>query len=682
MVLPVRPPFAWKLGTPEDRNQGGIVGLIWADSVLPYSVNPPTVPVPSEPPPDPPDPAEWWTQPPPVHGQFEGWVRNFLASGGTGAPNFPNSRHLGPEDNRIFNCVIPFIQGLTVSENAPRRVSNVEKELDGTFSLTLNPADGPNVDHPEKVKWPFGATDQLAIQFIEFYLEHFIDPTSTSVIIALPVREVMNYVGQPADPSLQPTPDETNGALAIVEFVWAVMTKCKELGIEIFGWYLIDEPDFLILNYWISAKRVGRLRRLVREAEYAWRIASPDDVPNDPAFLSLGNAPQGELERQARLRPCMLTFSRDFGEKDFLALPGITRREQPSDYAAANAADLYFFDWYPYRRTLEEVTQDWSVCAPGPLPDFKKLPFRTFGKAYRLRPDDPEDFTLVEPMTPKQSLRRFRYMRRSLNAATGGSTLPNDLNYIPVMLWSQADGSIGNQWHESEDAVSPDLSPAIMPRPNQSDPDFKGEGCFDPESPKPLEPFFRRLKLMPTPNKVQYYMWAGLKEWGEGFACFGQTLISDQAIVDRFVPAARELLYFQSWRWNSIDTTDRFVPDRSRIRQDALPGWDQTPKIPYDFQFFRLRQPAGSLAGLQPEELLDWLLVINRENSALHVDFTFERTGSGLPAGPHVLQSWRFLEPQTEPDTIIPINESGPTEVSFTLPPQTMILARLGPPIP
>lgn len=49
MTLPSIPAFAWFLGTPEERNLGGRVMLMWADSVLPYSVDPPTVPT-----------GDWW----------------------------------------------------------------------------------------------------------------------------------------------------------------------------------------------------------------------------------------------------------------------------------------------------------------------------------------------------------------------------------------------------------------------------------------------------------------------------------------------------------------------------------------------------------------------------------------------------------------------------------------------
>ena len=87
------------------------------------------------------------------------------------------------------------------------------------------------------------------------------------------------------------------------------------------------------------------LRTLIREKEYAWRLA------NEPEFAALE-----EAERWLRLRPTILTFSRHIvyvGGGDEPTLPNA--EVSPESYR--DSADIFFYDEYPYKASQAELQQ-------------------------------------------------------------------------------------------------------------------------------------------------------------------------------------------------------------------------------------------------------------------------------------------------------------------------------------
>ncbi|MEO7995626.1 MAG: hypothetical protein ABI743_14600, partial [bacterium] len=158
MAIPAQ---AWAFGLYDERDPaGGLPGLIYADTVFPYTVSPTQIP------PFVPDfPAGAIPTGP---GQFQGFERNLTATGGK-APNFGNA--VG------FNMVLVHSNALAMSASAPPRRrdgSDVHDDLTSA-NFTL-----PNA----------------AVNFFKYYKRAYLDSTSippTRMIPQVPEREVRHW---------------------------------------------------------------------------------------------------------------------------------------------------------------------------------------------------------------------------------------------------------------------------------------------------------------------------------------------------------------------------------------------------------------------------------------------------------------------------------------------------------
>lgn len=479
-MIPHIPAGAWPFGTLAEQSHGGLFAAIFADTVLPWTKNPAWD--------DPPGEDEtpgWWDPPIPAYdrGEFEGWERNMAFEGG--AKNFP--------EDRALNVALPLMRGFCNSDFAPyRQVGG------GAFDW----------------RWPHASTSQTtafptASTMMLYYLANHLEP-GTRIIIPIPERDIMNFFGAPSmeplpDPLLEETPPGAPVAIveigedAIRTYILDVLTALRDAGGLDYhiGWYSLDEPDLGRRRDWASPAKLAKLRQLIHEAELEVRIAI------EPGFASLS------LDEQlARLRPVCLTLSPAFDEKDnFGNLMNLS--VQPRLYKDAGAADIYFFDLYPFHRTLEALGPSIEECP------FLKEKLHTF----------------YAPNDPPRAIRMFRELRTQIN----GKLSPGQEGYIPVVHWQQ---SAGAPFRDAEIEPSSETEAADPPATLVG-----AEECLTFKSPT-----FQRIKKMPALWQFRYLAWASILEQAGALPFFNQPGIADDLVLSAMDPVIREIGFFRQMR--------------------------------------------------------------------------------------------------------------------------------------
>lgn len=557
------PRGSWIWGTLAEREKGGFPLTLLADSVLPYSA--------------PLEEAEcpWWVEG--QVGQFQGYERN-LAEGGTGAPNYPTPRNL--------NAVLINMLGLKQSASAPFRLR---------FEVLAPTPEFPTgrvrlfPDNKDRL-WPFGTVNPLdpedpeplpavtALEVIEWYAEAYASGT-VKFIVSIPERDFINFAGQmtPASSALpwSRVPDAETGEDAIAELIAGILLPPSLGGLglndRIVGWQLIDEPDLKNRRPWATPLALAKLRNLVRMTEM--EIRSNDAV--DPVFNALTFD-----EKKKALRPCLTTFSVDF----FLNLNDPVN---PQDYTLGfaseelgiefGAADVFGFDWYPFRRTASQIIGDYPplACSNPPSPINR-------------------DLLLVDPV---RSIRAFRTLRNLLNVGKQ----PGTAGYFPVYLWQQTDGW---PFRLSDSPISELLAPAILSNTDIST-------CKHAE--------FRRTKRYPSLSEQRFYNWAGLLELSEGTFGFGQTGAPDLRLREGFSKIAVETAYFGGLRHSARDLSSKID------RQELFYGFsfsDSRDSLPPAILYVEYTDQPSTPQGLDNR----WLIIVNRHYSRLTGVITFSDT--------------------------------------------------------
>lgn len=586
------PRGAWAWGTPQQRELGGFPIRMLADSVLPYT----TPPLGEE---DPPDRRPTWWEPG-ATGQFEGWHRNF--ANGTEVPNYPNDRFL--------NAVLVTMIGLKQSATAP-------------FRFELGDKTRPIKQKNENV-WPFDEdpehptfTPVPALDVLNWYAESYRN-SGLKMIITIPERDFMNFAGDSTNTLLpwEHAPDNEAGLAAIIAFVRAILMPTEEegglgLGDVVIGWYLVDEPDQPYRTVWATPAKIAQLRYWVRRTEMETRREF------DPAYAALS-----EAEQIAALRPCIITLSVPFILE---SKPQIL----PEDFNSAvviseefgteiGAADIYGFDWYPFKRLQMDINLDYPPECPNPPPC---------------------ELAIYLEVDPVKSIRGLRQLRQRLNP----TSQPGDANYKAVFHWQQTDGW---PFHLPGDSPSPTLAPAIM------------SGETDIDICKPA--IYRRTKLYATLDLQQFYNWAGALEFSEGTCGFGQTGAPDIRLRDEFAKVACEMEYFAGLRHSSIDRSEQIIQRTTLYGRTIDPeSRDSMPPVVLYLDY--MNQPSAPLGTANR-----WLIIVNRHYLSLRLGLTFKPYG---PIGHFRLQRINFLTAVGSPIILSPSTNHS---TSGTIPPYSV----------
>jgi len=564
MAIPFLPPGAWSLGTLEMRNLGGRFCTIMSDTVLPWSKPEGWVA------PDPPAGANpsWWTPPIPAfdRGQFEGWHRN-MASDIDGRPNFPT--------DRAFNCVLPYLAGLCESEDAPMR--------------TVYNGNGDWC-------WPFGTTAGTteritALNMMDFYIDNYLSE-STAIIVMIPERDVMKFAGRlgaeplpvediPVMPPVKfPTPDIEAGRAAIRAFVEAILTKLDGLGRmnDLFGWYIMDEPDLEGRRDWATPTLLAEVRLMVRETELeVWKALDPT-----------GFGMMAEEEQLARLRPIIISMSQAFFD-DQINKKAENPAIQPKNFRQAGAADMYWFDYYPYRRTIAQLANEIDECQV--LQDTLH--------------------TYLIPNDPPRSIRAFRAFRKQINPVL----TPEKRGYIPVCNWQQAQGAP----YRLAAATPGPTAEAAEPPTIKVEPEECPLTVNDPESIT-----YQRSKAKLKLLDYRYLAWGSVVEVSDGLPYLAQPLLPDADYLNLVEPWLREIAFFTQLRSRFHNRIDQLSSKHKKADSDnpLLPPLPSPPPGNTPLQtltrlqpmilFFDFTHPVRPV--ILGEPATTWLIVINHSD--------------------------------------------------------------------
>lgn len=532
MLLP-----PWPFGTAAERAAGGLqLRLLW-DSVLPYST--PEAPVPV-----------FWI-PSDRDGQFQGWQRNFR-QGATGAPNFPEDRHL--------NAVLPAMLSLKDSERAPFRMKGV--------NVPVNDAQFPSDGYFSEDETTGGA-----LRFLLFYIERYCAP-ETRLVVPIPEREVMNVAGVNDSGSIHPRNEPPLGEASIEHFVRGLLLAHGE---RIVAWAGVDEPDIDARVAWYTfPEDLGggfnlagfvRVRRIVREAERQWRIE---------ANLPAGFADMPPAEQDTHLLPFITTFSsRIFDDVErrppFPTIWDFVNATDPESPGLVGIADMYFYDRYPYRRTYQEIRDDYAHCT--------------------LDADQEAGIREASITDPMRTLGDFIELRRAVNPGLKIT----DPGWRHVGLWNQ---NAGAPFRPVEPAT-PSSSMAPAPPP-------AAECGWKYAPPLPI------CKRFPTREELRFDAWTALLELGCGVFAFNMQDAPDDKIYTHLAPVMAEMEYFAGLRARGINQSH--LMQTLILKQHTGSSFPQESLPSQAFLWQYQQAPSG-----QRHEL--WLLCVNRAPVLAHFVF-------------------------------------------------------------
>ncbi|MEO7993216.1 MAG: hypothetical protein ABI743_02360 [bacterium] len=303
-------PFGgWALGSYTQRLAGGIPGLIFGDTVVPWTSSENATSGPLDPPMGaPPNP-------------YEGFHRNMQLDPDVYFPNFP---HAGdpPLPELGFNVVVVNVGMLQQSGTAPPVLGMKGERTEGLD------------------EWPLNA--QLLVDFLKYYIETFLEE-HTYLIVVFPEREIRQIFdatshGAPWSGSRE------NGEQAIRDIMDAMIGEDATWRDRILGWVLADEPEINDRTKYLAPEHLAELRLFIRsyEKEIRGRV--------DESFKTLPPAIQN-----AMLRPTIL----------FMAAapfdPMASDLRQAREFR--ECADIFTFDDYCIRQTPSQLLADPLVPA-------------------------------------------------------------------------------------------------------------------------------------------------------------------------------------------------------------------------------------------------------------------------------------------------------------------------------
>ena len=556
-MLPSIPPRAYALGTPEQRSQaggGGLLARIWWDTLLPWTK-------PSSRP-------SWWPSSS-THGLFEGWEHNMFSSP-SGLPNFPS--------DRPFDCVVLDSAQLADSVNAPYALKYVNgiatsNSDDSAFPWTMAPGTPP------------GDPGGMGVtRCLDWYINHYLD-ASTYIIFVLPIREIINVLGDPSDSALYKphTPSLTDGMTALTNLIWYLWNPAHGVSTRILGLIIINEPDG-VARAFANANKIAGLTAGIQEQQ---RLARASFDSTYAAF--------SQAEQEARLVPAIINFADAWHAPTPPQFTPAEYSRRISEVLHPEIRVMFSFDRYPYFRTFARIKSDGcsgstdcgtydSPNVPGhshPCPIIKGL-------------------TLADPV---KSLKAFVEFQSQIN----GTLKLGDPGYKAVINWLQTSGY---PWR-----------PSSVPAGTEKN--------YQPAPTPPCDyTNFDRYLQKPTGDKFRYYLWASWLLGSEGFAAFSQSGLADADIVGTVIPIMEELQYFGRLRWERKDLTSTLGV--VTIQDSHLPSYAELPPV-VQFLFYQ-HPPSGPPA--------PWLFILNLGSSKLTTIVSFPKAYIG-----RVLVEYRSLSP-------------------------------------
>ncbi|MEO7994051.1 MAG: hypothetical protein ABI743_06600 [bacterium] len=599
--MPV-PTGAWRFGTYAQREKGGYPGIILWDMVLPWTTPPADAPV-------------WWETPPDLP-ETQGWERN-MQEVGDPLPNFP--AELG------IKIVMVAVRGLRNSPTSPAR----------RHRTSGDPQDA------EAAAWPNTMDDGVQKFFEDLYMPRYIDAgdvddPGTLIIPWCSERDLRQWF----EPSL--LWDANDGLAAIVNMVnWFLDNYAYKLA----GWGMVDEPELGgrgRLRYASPGSMIS-LRNVIRETERAWRIV------NEAGFDELT-----EYEQDQRLLPCILNFSRRIVFDELGTTPTGPEGASPENYRGA--ADIFMYDEYPYRQSIEQLMM--SGLTPQEISDSNR--------AYRLH----------EPI--QDSLDGYRRLWKRLNQTASGVRTISDPLYRPVAAFAQAQGYPAHP--RTQTVGTWDTSPAKEPTE-----DGKRAVITDPDD------FSKTITVvsygfnnaLPEIDELRFFVWATLLMLGEGVPCFSLLGISSKNLQERFAPVLHEISYFAALRYSlhnrAMDLASRTYGSTDDDASGRGSGLIKTTAIVFEYP-----EPPGA-AG--PET---YLLLINPRDAEKDplpprtVTLSFDPPLQTVDGVAQQFVPWKFGAEDTTVYSPLQVDPPGAfnvtgTPITFTLNPHTFALYKLMP---
>ncbi|MEO7993075.1 MAG: hypothetical protein ABI743_01650, partial [bacterium] len=288
----------------------------------------------------------------------------------------------------------------------------------------------------------------------------------------------------------------------------------------------------------------------------------------------------------------------------------------PGD-STIGAADAYMFDFYPWKRTKNEIQKDYDAVSAGCAPSYEDQPY-----------------DLADPV---RSIQWFRQLRIDVNHGSARPHPGAQPGYRPVLAWNQGFGIT----RELPDTRWP--SDPVSGRHGQTAPEPQKTALVSDDCGKGVKNGAR----LPLLADFQFYGWAAFLELSEGTPVWDQSGVPDRALRDEFSKAMAELKYFEHAR------VSQFREDLiSQITNIDFPSPARsTPSMISQTLFFLYKKP-----GFLPNPT--WLVLLNRNPQMATVNLTFQ-----LPASTFRLRRYDFLKPMAEVHTVTPTNGAFSTGV-------------------
>lgn len=499
------PGGAWALG----RYNGlivqyrGLPALLWADTILPWSA-----PVPASA--DSTWPADWPLATPSlfVPGLYQrkvdewGWERHMNAA--RPSPTSPTPARRSYPEGVDFNMLMLAGMGLQQrieadTEQLPPRVQK------------------GGLNEPSS-QWPLDMQNG-GTYFLDLYMRRFVEPT-TKIVLQILERNIRAMY----DPFY--ADDAAAGERGLQEYIWHAL---ELWGPQIIAWNIFDEPeehfqddpgaDPRVGEIYASSANLADLRGKIRQWEYAWRR------DNETGFRNLSID-----EQRARLRPVCMTF------RDVYLLIDDIARQRIGSYR--QAADIFFFDRYPYRLRPADLLTD----------GFAGVPLET-GLLESANESESVQFTLE----------CFDRLREYINTNPQGVVVEmGNIAYRPVVNWAQASGGISQPAYRTSDGANVVWPPSI-PQTVFDDlvpaPQWQADAPPPPSTTVPLDPddLINRTRRLPSLDELRFFVWVSiLLLQSEGMPCWSlpgvPASVIDSLIDGRFSHVAREVSYFSGLR--------------------------------------------------------------------------------------------------------------------------------------